>query len=60
VFPAIANSGGSQNDEESEWNSTDKTRDGRKLEDGTRGDSGVAAVKRMRKISGTGDRSSHQ
>jgi hypothetical protein len=60
VFPAIANSGGSQNDEEREWNSTDRTLDGRRLDDGTRGDRGVAAVKRIRNISGTGDRSVHQ
>lgn len=57
MFPAIANSGGSQNDDDKEWNSTDKTRDGLRLDDGTRGASGVAAVKRIKKISGTGDRS---
>jgi len=60
VLPAIANSGGSQNDDEREWNSTDRTLDGRRLDDGTRGDRGVAAVKRIRNISGTGDRSVHQ
>ena len=60
VFPAIANSGGSQNDDDKEWNSTDRTLDGRRLDDGTRGERGVAAVRRIRNISGTGDRSVHQ
>jgi len=60
VFPAIANSGGSQNDDDKEWNSTDRTLDGRRLDDGTRGERGVAAVKSIRNISGTGDRSAHQ
>ena len=53
----MANSGGSQNEEDSEWNSTEITLDGRKMDPGNNGARGVAPDTRTRKISGTGDRS---